>query len=1068
MANTTFRTINFASININAMSSPNKINALITFLRTVNADIVFLQEVYDPNLTLPGFNTVTNVNETNRGTAIALKDHYQFSHVERSLDSRLISVRFENSTTLCNIYAPSGSHRKQEREVFFNRTLANHLRSATQHVLLAGDFNSIIMSKDATGCGNISAALKNVTKSMSMCDSWEALKGNYVEYSFIARGFGSRIDRIYVSSNLKSQLRNTDMHLVAFSDHKAITVRLCLPNVPDQRRNSYWQLRPHILTQENIKEFQCKWNSWTRQRRNFDSWIAWWIRCAKPKIKSFFRWKTSEKFKEFRLQNDALYTQLKAAHERYLTNPDELANINCIKGKILLIQKRFSEDYARINEVRMCGENMTTFQLGQRRKKCTYIDKLTTDDGTNLHDKQDIERYISDYYKILYAAENTGTDESFRATRIIPEGCTINRDCMQEIYFDELNLAIKKSASKKSPGPDGIPIEFYRSTLEIIRRELVLIMNEALNGHVPQQFVSGVIVLVKKKGGGSTLASFRPISLLNTDYKLLARIIKLRLDAIISQWQIISPAQKCSNRPANIFQAILSVKEKIVKHKLERRSGKLISFDLSQAFDRVDRKFLLASMENMGFHPELVKLLKRLGDQSSSQILINGSLSPAFPIQRSVRQGDPLSMHLFVLYLQPLINKIEGICSEPGDLVVAYADDISVVLSSAEKIERVRRIFDAFSICSGAKLNVQKTIALDIGMVTPKNRITVPWLRTVERLRLLGILFSNNIRDAAGQNWDIIIQKFRNLVWLHRVRDLNLVQKVILLNTFLLPKLWFVASVCGSRASDIAKVTSIVGSLLWNGSGGIRVPLQQLALPRDRGGLNLHIPEVKAIALLVNRYVAEQQSLEFGAQHISCVRNPPDITSIPSSYPCLRSVVQRLAYAPSMLTKEPSTKGFSKLIVGRLPGPKILSQASTQIDWKMVWKKIHCKKLSSEQRSGLYLLVNGKISHGELLMKMGRTSSVSCMYCIERDTLEHKFTLCTRVIAAWDLLQQCIRNVVPGFQPSFQCLRFPVFAGITASQSYNVIRLFANYIIHIVGNNDAAIDLTVLKSCLCL
>uniref|UniRef100_A0A182I9D8 Uncharacterized protein n=1 Tax=Anopheles arabiensis TaxID=7173 RepID=A0A182I9D8_ANOAR len=135
--------------------------------------------------------------------------------------------------------------------------------------------------------------------------------------------------------------------------------------------------------------------------------------------------------------------------------------------------------------------------------------------------------------------------------------------------------------------------------------------------------------------------------------------------------------------------------------------------------------------------------------------------------------------------------------------------------------------------------------------------MSVPWLHTVQWLRLLGILFSNNIRDDMGQNWDVVIQHFRSLVWLHRMRDLNLVQKVYLLNTFLLPKLWYVASVCGARALDIAKVTSL-----------------QLM------------------------YVAERECLAIGEPHIIRAGNPPDLSSIPTTYPCLRNVIKQLAYVP--------------------------------------------------------------------------------------------------------------------------------------------------------------------------
>uniref|UniRef100_A0A182N2E2 Uncharacterized protein n=1 Tax=Anopheles dirus TaxID=7168 RepID=A0A182N2E2_9DIPT len=87
-------------------------------------------------------------------------------------------------------------------------------------------------------------------------------------------------------------------------------------------------------------------------------------------------------------------------------------------------------------------------------------------------------------------------------------------------------------------------------------------------------------------------------------------------------------------------------------------------------------------------------------------------------------------------------------------------------------------------------------------------------------------------------NWDLIVQKFRQLVFLHRVRDLNLVQKTVPLNIFLLPKLWFVASVCGARSMDIARVSSMVGTLL--------------VLPRKQGGLNLHIPDISSKALFTN------------------------------------------------------------------------------------------------------------------------------------------------------------------------------------------------------------------------
>lgn len=113
-----FNSYNIASININTITNTTKINALRTFLRMLEIDIAFLQEVENEQLLLPGYHVVCNVDHTRRGTAIALKEHVNFSNVEKSLDGRLIALRVQN-TTLCNIYAPSGTAFRAERERFY-------------------------------------------------------------------------------------------------------------------------------------------------------------------------------------------------------------------------------------------------------------------------------------------------------------------------------------------------------------------------------------------------------------------------------------------------------------------------------------------------------------------------------------------------------------------------------------------------------------------------------------------------------------------------------------------------------------------------------------------------------------------------------------------------------------------------------------------------------------------------------------------------------------------------------------------------------------------------------------
>ncbi|KAL9698866.1 hypothetical protein quinque_002307 [Culex quinquefasciatus] len=103
-------------------------------------------------------------------------------HVEKSLDGRLIALRVQN-TTLCNVYAPSGTALRAERERFFNGTLAYHLRHNTDHIVLAGDFNCVLRPCDSTSSN-----------------------------PSVVHNAESRLDRVYVSAGLCDQLRAAATH----------------------------------------------------------------------------------------------------------------------------------------------------------------------------------------------------------------------------------------------------------------------------------------------------------------------------------------------------------------------------------------------------------------------------------------------------------------------------------------------------------------------------------------------------------------------------------------------------------------------------------------------------------------------------------------------------------------------------------------------------------------------------------------------------------------------------------------------------------------------------------------
>lgn len=1018
---------------------------------------MFLQEVENEQLTLPGYNVVCNVDHARRGTAIALKEHIKFSHIEKSLDGRLIAVRVHN-TTLCNVYAPSGSVLRAERERFFNNTVAYYLRHRTDHIVFAGDFNCVIRQCDATG-SNSSPALQATVQQLRLNDVWQQLRSRESGYTYITHNSSSRLDRIYVSNSLRQQLRATEVHVCCFSDHKAVTARICLP-LPDRPHGrGFWSLRPHLLTIENINELQTRWQYWTRQRRNYRSWMEWWLSCAKPKIKSFFRWKSKLAFDIFHREHQRLYELLRRAYDGYQNNRAMLTTINRLKAELLSHQRRFSEMFIRINETFIAGEPLSTYQLGERMRRKTTIEQLRNERNEIIDDSDRIRDHMVEYFTELYAreaVEEEPADGIFQCERAVPEHDAVNRACMDDITTRDILTAIRTSASKKSPGPDGLPKELYLAAFDVIHRELNLVLNEAIRSNIPTQFVDGVIVLVKKRDAGETARSFRPISLINFDYKILSRILKQRLENVMHQHNLLTGSQKCSNPGRNIFQATLALKDRIAYLKANRRTAKLIGFDLDHAFDRVDHKFLFKTMRSLGINAALVELLSSIATASSSRLLINGHLSASFPIQRSVRQGDPLSMHLFVLYLHPLLQRLEQVCG--ADLIVAYADDISAIVTRVEQLDEMRNLFRSFGRFAGARLNEAKTTAIDVGVINQP--LTAPWLHTGETIKILGVLFSNSVRQMSAMNWDLLVTNFCRQVWLHSQRTLTLQQKVTLLNTFISSKMWYMSAHLVPSSFHLAKLTATMRRFLFRGIPAT-VPMQQLARHRDQGGLKLHLPAFKCKALLINRFLHEINSLPYFSSFLQ--HNPPQINSI-TDLPCLKQILSNYENLPFQIRQHPTADAINRFFIERTDRPKVEID-NDNINWVRVWKNISSRGLSSAERSKLYLWVNQKVPHRRILFRMRRTDGEQCTLCTTVvETIRHKFFDCPRVRHAYGLLQQKLSAVIQRGRRNIDCneLIIPVLEQFPKRSITLALKLLVVYITFIESSNDR-IDLEELE-----
>lgn len=168
---------------------------------------------------------------------------------------------------------------------------------------------------------------------------------------------------------------------------------------------------------------------------------------------------------------------------------------------------------------------------------------------------------------------------------------------------------------------------------------------------------TGLITLLYKKGDRTDLKNWRPISLLNCDYKILAKMISSRLAHVLED--IIEPDQTCSVPNRSIITNGLLLRDLVQIAHEKNIPAALISLDQLKAFDRVIWDFLFQTMTAFNFHPTFISWIKLLYTDIFSCVRVNSHLTETFSLTRGVRQGCPLSPLLYIIVAEVFANSIQ-------------------------------------------------------------------------------------------------------------------------------------------------------------------------------------------------------------------------------------------------------------------------------------------------------------------------------------------------------------------------------------------------------------------------
>ena len=378
-------------------------------------------------------------------------------------------------------------------------------------------------------------------------------------------------------------------------------------------------------------------------------------------------------------------------------------------------------------------------------------------------------------------------------------------------------------AKGKSPGSDGLSAEFYLAFWESLGQDLVESLNYAFEcGELTISQRRGIITLIPKKSKDKTvLDNWRPISLLNTDYKIATRAIALRISKILPD--IIHSDQTGYVKKRFIGQNIRLISDVIERCQDSKIPGIALFLDFKKAFDSIEWSFLFKALETFGFGDMLVKWIKTFYANPQSCVTNNGFATPFFPLERGVRQGCPLSGILFVIGVELLASairsdkSIKGLSLDSKEFKLSqYADDTTCLVADTLSASNLFEKLDLFRQCSGLELNRSKTEALWLG--SNKNRTDTPfgirWPKVY--VNALGICFTTDQNISYSKNLEPRLLSLEKCLNVWSSRDLTLYGKINIVKSLALSKLTFVATVLPIPDDFVKSVNKQIAKFIWS------------------------------------------------------------------------------------------------------------------------------------------------------------------------------------------------------------------------------------------------------------
>ena len=202
---------------------------------------------------------------------------------------------------------------------------------------------------------------------------------------------------------------------------------------------------------------------------------------------------------------------------------------------------------------------------------------------------------------------------------------------------------------------------------------------------IDNRIKSGFITLIHKKGPKTKISNYCPISLLNYDLKIFAKCLTNRLKPLMTD---LSHEHQYAKPKTQIFSVANLLRDFWWDASNSQIDAYFISLDFKKTFDSIDQHWFSRVLQKMNFPAKFIRTINSLNKDANVNVLVDGFQTKKVPVKKRVRQGDPFSLYLFLLAVEPLAvtinqhSKIEGLRKGHRRNVKcpSYADDLTLTL----------------------------------------------------------------------------------------------------------------------------------------------------------------------------------------------------------------------------------------------------------------------------------------------------------------------------------------------------------------------------------------------------